>query len=50
MIYLLQKEKQGLAVFSLLTSNDKQAVTTISIENLSSGSSVKLITDERDKL
>ena len=45
----LEKEKQGLAVFLSLTSQDKQAERTISVENLSSVNGVKLITAELDK-
>ena len=47
---LLEKEKQSLAVFLTLTSQHKQAVRTISVENLSSANGVKLIIEKHDKL
>ena len=47
---LLEKEKQSLAVFLNLTSQHKQAVRTISVENLSSANGVKLIIEKLDKL
>ena len=47
---MLEKEKQSLTVFLTLTSQDKHAVRTISVENLSSANGVKLITEKLDKL
>ena len=46
----LEKGKQGLAVFLFLISQDKQAVRTISVENLHLDNGVKLITEMLDKL
>ena len=42
--------KQGLAVFLFLNNRDKQAVRTISVENLHLDNSVKLIIEMLDKL
>ena len=47
---LLEKEKRGLAVFLSLTVQDKQAVRTVRVENLSLANGVKLIMEELDKL
>ena len=47
---LLEKKKQSLTVFLTLTSQDKHAVRTISVENLSSANGVKLIIEKLDKL
>ena len=46
----LEKEKKGLAVFLSLIGQDKQAVRTISVENLHSVNGVKLIIEMLDKL
>ena len=46
----LEKGKQGLAVFLFLNNRDKQAVRTISVENLQLDNSVKLIIEMLDKL
>ena len=45
-----EKDKQGLAVFLSLTSQNKQAVRTVSVGILSSVNGVKIITEELDKL
>ena len=47
---LLEKEKRGLAVFLSLTVQDKQAVRTVRVENLSLANGVKLIMEELDEL
>ena len=47
---LLEKEKQGLAVFLSMTGQDKQAVGTLSKENLSLVNGVKPIIDKLHKL
>ena len=47
---LLEKDKQGLAVFLALTGQDKQAVRNISVGNLNSVNGVKRIIEELDKL
>ena len=49
-LYFARKEKQSLEVFLTLTSQHKQAVRTISVENLSSANGVKLIIEKHDKL
>ena len=46
---LLEKDKQGLAVFLSLTSQDKHALRTIIVENLRSANGVKLIIEELGK-
>ena len=43
-------EKQGVKVFLPLTSQDKQTVRTIRVQNLSLANGVKLIIEETDKL
>ena len=46
----LEKEEQGLTVFFSFTDQDKEAVRTTSLKTLSSANSLKLITEELDKL
>ena len=47
---LLEEENQGFTVYLSLTSQDKQAARTRSVENLSSANGVKLTIEELDKL
>ena len=47
---LLEKEKQGVAVFFSFTSEGKQAVRIIGVKTLSSADGLKLAIEELDKL